>query len=85
LILTLSKEINGEEVLKQKTQVVIEVYLDSASAPNLQIDVNNDILNKLMKSALKITQGGSLPSDLIPFEEAKVSLFKELLPYWGKY
>lgn len=71
--------------MKQKAQMVIEVYLDSAVSPNTQIDVNHDMLNKIMRSALKVTQGSHVPSDLTVFEEAKISLFKELLPYWGIY
>ncbi len=78
------KEISGEDIVRQKAQVVIEVYLDSVIPPTSQIDVNHDMLNKLMKAAFKITQGAYAVSDLAIFEEAKIILFKELLPYWGK-
>ena len=61
------------------------MYLDSVVPPNLQIDVNKTMLSKLMKTAFKITQGNYLPSDLIVFDQAKDSLFEEILPYWGKF
>lgn len=42
------------------------------------------MLNKLTRSALKVAQGTQAPTDLTIFEEAKIFLFKEILPYWGK-
>ena len=78
------KEINGEGILKQKAQIVIEVYLDSAIPPKSQIDVTHEMSNKLLRAALRITRGDFVSSDLAIFEEAKCILLNDLLPYWGK-
>jgi hypothetical protein len=77
------KEINGEEILKQKAKVVIGMYLDSVIPPKSQINVNHDMSNKLLKAAHNITQGSYSKFDLAVFEEAKCLLLKELLPFWG--
>ena len=80
------REINGEEILKKKAQIVIEVYLDSAIPPKSQIDVTHEMSNKLLRAALRITRGDFVSSDLAIFEEAKCLLLNELLiQYWGKY
>lgn len=74
------KEINNKEILKQKAKIIIKVYLK----PKI-IDVNTDILSKLLKAAYRITQNDYVKYDLFIFEEAKIMLTKELLiHYWGK-
>jgi hypothetical protein len=80
------KEINGEKILKQKAQVVVEIYLDSIIPPKLQIDIDQDMLYKLLKAANNITatQNVYAKSNLAIFNEAMTVLFKKLLPYWGK-
>ena len=78
-------EINGEDILKQKAKIMIEVYLDSEILPKSQIDVNIDFSRKLLRNAFRITRGVYAKSDLALFEEAKNIILKELLiPYWGK-
>jgi hypothetical protein len=71
------KEINGEKILKQKAQVVVEMYLDSIIPPKLQIDIDQDMLYKLLRAA------NNIKSNLAIFNEAMTILFKKLLPYWG--
>ncbi len=79
------REISGEEILKQKSEIVIEMYLDSSIAPAIQIDVNHETQQKLLKSATRIAQGSHTNNDLIVFDETRAQLSKELAPYWAGY
>jgi hypothetical protein len=72
-------------VLKQKAQMVIDLYLDSQLAPSTQIDVSHDIQQKLIRSAQKIVQGTFTANDLQIFDDTRAQLFKDLLPYWAGY
>jgi hypothetical protein len=64
---------------------MIDYYLDSQIAPVTQIDINHDMHQKLLKSAIRITQTLHGQNDLLIFDEARAHLFKELLPYWAGY
>jgi len=79
------REINGEEILKQKGDIVIEMYLDSSIAPAIQIDVNHETQQKLLKSATRIAQGSHTSNDFVVFDETRAQLSKELAPYWAGY
>lgn len=81
----LLKEISGEEVLKLKAQIVIDVYLDSQIPPSTQLDINHETQQKIFKSAVKITQGNITSAELSVFEETRNLLLKDLLPYWAGY
>lgn len=61
------------------------MYLDSQVAPNIQLDVNHEIHQKLLRSALKISQGTQLNTDFLIFDDTRSHLFKELLPYWAGF
>jgi hypothetical protein len=79
------REINGEELLKQKTQCIIDIYLDSPLAPATQLDINHDMTQRLLKVAWRIVQGPYSPSDFSVFDDVRNNFFKELLPYWCGY
>ncbi|CAF0815000.1 unnamed protein product [Brachionus calyciflorus] len=79
------KEINGDDVLKQKSQVIIDLYLDSQIPPSCQIDVSFETNQKLLKSAAKIVQGNHSAADLAVFDEVRTNLYKDLLPYWAGF
>jgi hypothetical protein len=79
------KEINGDDVIKQKAQVMLDIYLDSNILPSNQIDVPSETHQKLLKAAVRISQGQFTNSEVHPFEETKVTLVKELLEYWAGY
>ena len=58
--------------------------------PKLQIDIDNDMLNKLLKAAHYLITAqssnntNSLKSNYLAiFNEAQIQLVKELLPYWS--
>lgn len=72
-------------MLKQKALIVIEVYLDSSVPPSVQIDVNHEFQQKLLKSAFRISQGSYSPHDLAIFDDTRANLFKDLLPYWAGF
>ncbi len=72
-------------MVKQKAQLMIDYYLDSQIAPVSQIDINHDMHQKLLKSAIRITQTLHGQNDLLIFDEARAHLFKELLPYWAGF
>ena len=40
---------------------------------------------KLLKSAVRLTQGSQTSNDIAVFDEARSQLFKELLPYWAGF
>ena len=79
------KEINGDEVLKLKTQIISEIYLESQLQPSLQIDVNHETHQKLLKSSIRIIQGASVPNDFVVFDEARANFCKELYDYWAGF
>lgn len=79
------KDISSEEALKQKTQIILEVYLDSAIPPAVQIDIQHEAHQKLIKALAKMMQNTHASSDFLAFEEVKSALFKDLLPYWSGY
>lgn len=65
--------------------MIHENYLDSAIHPTVQLDCSNEIAAKLTKAYGRIVNGNHTPSDLTGFDEARVQLVKELLPYWAGY
>ena len=71
--------------MKQKSQIIVDLYLDSTIPPSTQIDVNHEMQQKLYRSAFRIIQGMNISSEIIVFDEARSLLFKELLPYWSGY
>lgn len=79
------KEINGDDVLKQKAQIMIEIYLESQIPPSIQIDTSQEINQKLLKAAGKIAQGNFSSADIAVFDEVRSSFFKDLLPYWAGF
>lgn len=72
-------------MLKQKARTLIDVYLDSSVPPAVQIDIPNDLHQKLYKSSQKILQGTYHQNDLNIFDDSKSHFFKELAPYWTGY
>lgn len=72
-------------MLKQKAQVIIDLYLDSQIPPTTQLDINHETQQKLLKSATKITQGTFTPAELAVFDEVRAQLFKDLLPYYAGF
>jgi hypothetical protein len=79
------REINGEAVLKQKATMIFENYLDSQIQPLTQIDISNDTQSKLAKAVNRIIVGTNTPHDITLFDEVRVQLVKDLLPYWAGY
>ena len=71
--------------MKLKCQVMLDLYLDSQLPPAIQIDINHDIHQKLIKSLAKVMQNSHNSSDMVAFDDAKAALFKDLLPYWSGF
>lgn len=61
------------------------MYLDSQVAPPLQLDVNHETHQKLLRSANKISQGTHQTLDFNIFDDTRNHFFKELLPYWAGF
>lgn len=72
-------------MLRQKATMINENYLDSQIIPSTQIDVNHDVQQKLIRAAGRIIGGTHSPQDLSLFDETRVMLVKELLPYWAGF
>ena len=81
----LLKEICGEAVLKQKATMIYENYLDSQINPGTQIDISNEVQQRLIKAVNRVMQNAHAPSDIAMFDEVRTLLLKELLPYWAGY
>ncbi len=79
------REINGETVLRQKATMIYENYLDSQIHPLNQLDISNDTHSKLVKAVNRIISGTNTTLDITLFDEVRVQLVKDLLPYWAGY
>jgi hypothetical protein len=79
------KEIHGDEVVKQKGQLILDWYLDSVIPPTIQIDINHDAHQKLIRSIGRILQNAHSTSDFQPFDDVRAQLVKEMLPYWAGF
>lgn len=79
------KDISSEELLKQKCKLIEDYYLDSVIPPALQLDINNESHQKLLKSLARILQFIHNSSDFVIFEDVRANLFKDILPYWSGF
>ena len=53
--------------------------------PSIQVDINNETYQKLIKTLAKVMQGTQTSSDMSAFDDAKALLIKDLLPYWSGF
>ncbi|XP_043916849.1 uncharacterized protein LOC122793140 [Protopterus annectens] len=67
-------------LLKKKVQSLLDCFFISLIEPPLQIDVDNDIWEKVVKSAECYLNGEQQSPTM--FDEAQECTFTELLPYW---
>ncbi|XP_060581074.1 uncharacterized protein LOC132737754 isoform X2 [Ruditapes philippinarum] len=61
----------------------MDCFLESFTTPTLQIDINGELQQKTVRSAQRYLSGKEVFSNI--FDEAQLSVFKELLPYWAGF
>ncbi len=71
--------------MKLKCQCILDLYLDSQLTPSIQVDINNETYQKLIKTLAKVMQGTQNSADMSAFDDAKALLIKDLLPYWSGF
>ncbi|KAK3576327.1 hypothetical protein CHS0354_039734 [Potamilus streckersoni] len=74
---------SDEELLKKKVQCILDCFLDSITSPSIQVDLNTEVHQKTLRAAQKYLLGKEVLSNI--FDEAQLSVFKELLPYWAGF
>ncbi|KAL4237950.1 hypothetical protein ACF0H5_002660 [Mactra antiquata] len=72
-----------EELLRRKVQSLIDCFLESITTPSVQVDISTDLQQKTLRSAQRYLAGKDVFSNI--FDEAQLSVFKELLPYWAGF
>ncbi|KAK6183535.1 hypothetical protein SNE40_011001 [Patella caerulea] len=78
-----SHAFSDDEMLKRKVQSIIDCFLESVYTPSLQVDVQTDVQQKIMKSSQRYMNGKELNPSI--FDEAQMMVLKELLPYWAGF
>ncbi|XP_060552397.1 LOW QUALITY PROTEIN: uncharacterized protein LOC132713733, partial [Ruditapes philippinarum] len=78
-----SHQFSDEELLRRKVQSLMDCFLESFTTPTLQIDINGELQQKTVRSAQRYLSGKEVFSNI--FDEAQLSVFKELLPYWAGF
>eukprot|EP00794_Sanderia_malayensis_P017584 gene17584-19337_t len=78
-----------ETALNRKVEVIIDVYLDSATPPWLQIDLSSELAARVMQRAQQYYSATKrVPreqKDPFIFDDAQSYLLKEIVPYWAGY
>ncbi|XP_053375384.1 uncharacterized protein LOC123527871 isoform X6 [Mercenaria mercenaria] len=78
-----SHQFSDEELLRRKVQSLMDCFLESFTTPALQIDIGGELQQKTLRSAQRYLAGKEVFSNI--FDEAQLSVFKELLPYWAGF
>jgi len=73
--------------LNKKIEVIVDVFLDSASPPWLQIDIPPEMASKISQRFQQFHSKSRDPvvKDALIFDEAFKLVMKELLPFWSGY
>ncbi|XP_065052500.1 uncharacterized protein LOC135681805 [Rhopilema esculentum] len=78
-----------ETALNRKVEVIIDVFLDSATPPWLQVDLNQEQAGKaIQKASQYYSMAKRVPreqKDPYLFDDAQAAILKEILPYWAGY
>jgi len=78
-----------EVALNRKVEVIIDVFLDSATPPWLQVDLNQEQAGKAIQKAQQYySLTKRIPreqKDPYIFDEGQSVILKEILPYWAGY
>ncbi|XP_077998144.1 uncharacterized protein LOC144451207 isoform X2 [Glandiceps talaboti] len=78
---------SDQVLLKKKVEVIVDCFLDSqATTPSVQIDIPSDVAAKLIRYGENyIRDRGKDPHNPTLFDEAQLTVFREMLPYWAGF
>ncbi|KAL5009301.1 hypothetical protein ScPMuIL_014882 [Solemya velum] len=74
-----------DELLRHKVQSIVDCFLESVTGPVVQVDLPAELQQRTLRQAQRYLHMAGRDASSNIFDEAQLTVFKELLPYWAGF